>query len=215
VSAVFLSVITWFQTYSDALVGVSAVTATVAFVFEVWRRRATHIESQVNQWLKTNVHMLLHTSSHWLTAEEVLAKLRSSSFDTQLKMSKEKLTVEQVRKLLLEMLEAGVIIQRWGDKFGIGHYDHHTYLAETQSKIVQMEIAIYKLIYMAPDTFSANSHSLRQEIKKSVGLDVEEAEIALVLSSMSSRSLITVNKKGKWSPQVTPFANELKQIEAK
>jgi hypothetical protein len=208
-------VIVWFQANSDAFVALAALTATITFVIDVRRKRKNDVEAEINLWRKTSVHKLLHTSPVFITAEEVLSQLRSSSFDSPVRIGKDKLTVEQMRMLLLEMLEAGVITQIWGDRFGIKHNDPQNRLSELNAQGALIELELYRLIYLAPSTFRIDSVGLQKEITKTMGFEVQESVLALLLTSMESRGLIVADTSGKWSPKLNYSADELKQTEAK
>lgn len=192
----------WIEDVLTIAALVSVIWAAIAFVKARVDEREQIRTRKLSQWRKVTVQQLLHISERFVSVPDILAGLRSSSFDTNINIKKEELNEQEVRMLLMEMVEAGVAKQLWGDRYGISHFDFSSELAERQVITTRVCKSAYEYIYEMPGAYT--TVKLYEKINRTLELTLTLADFDLMLSSLSQHDAAHEDNNARWRPGAKP-----------
>ena len=180
-----------------ALVG--GVWSAFEFVRGARQRQEVERAELAAKWRRVSAHKILHSSPNFLSVDEILEKLKSSSFDEDFKINKSELTERELRAVLLEGIEKGYFEQLHSDKYGISSrdfvMDNAFALLQTREQLHR----IYDLLCFAKGPLST------QEILKRLGengMDLSDFEITMY--ELTSRDLVERRSEdGLWQRKGT------------
>lgn len=176
-----------------ALLG--AVWSAYQFSKQVTENRERRRQQQLEDWRKSSVHLMLHSSSKFMNLKSILEKLRSGSFDTGFEINKNELTEDVVRMLVLKMLQDGQIQQLWGDQYGI--QSNGGIFAEVEfvrALTNNFAIKAFEQIYGQSGELSTDT------LYKLVDGEsmISKSNFAAALQILVKEQLADLSKQGKW-----------------
>ncbi len=181
-----------------ALVG--AVWSSIVFVRKISEDREATRVARLKKWRKATVQKVLHQSVEYMTAEQITAWLKSSSFDADFDIKKSELNEEEVRLLLIEMISDNVLIQIFGDLYGIKQFQRDITVQPMVDGILANRAfrAAFGAVSNHDGTY--DDKRLWEELGASSGL--EKSDFILAISELASRNLASKNDSGMWTIQM-------------
>ncbi|MCE2749327.1 MAG: hypothetical protein LW715_11335 [Rhodobacter sp.] len=179
-----------------ALAGVTY--SAFEFVKGIKQRREAARKSEVESWLKMRVQEIIATSQDYLNVIEILAKLRSTSFDSEVDVKKNELTESSVRLLLIQMVSEGVVGQVWPDSYGIIQIPRDVSLPLAAIHI-RVNFAVrqsWALIHEHPGRYT--SDELYERV--GIGLELSKPDFLLAISDLDTRGIARLGAGLKWTP---------------
>ena len=194
------------MTWADAIGLASDILTITALLGAVWSaivfvkkiradQRAEHA-ARVSDWLKVELHKLIATSEQMLTVEEAVSALRTGSFVTDIQFTKKDLSEPNVRLQLMQLVQNGVLGQRWPDKFGITQLPHDpggVIIAE-QIKANRAVRHAFRLILDYPGHYT--DKRLWEEVGRSS--ELSESDFYLAISDLRTKSVASKSNDGRW-----------------
>ncbi len=179
-----------------ALIG--AVWSAYLFVSKINGEKEEARKSELSKWRKSTVQKLMMTSPDFLSTQQITTQLRDSSFEQEFDIKKSELTEQDVRLLLVEMVSEHILIQIFGDIYGIQQqrFDPSAQLAADNVKANELYRAAFNLITKYPGHYT--DEKLFDEIGKESGF--RKSDFVLAISDLRSRDLAKKNEQGVWSP---------------
>ena len=179
-----------------ALVGVT--WSAIEFVRSAVTARSEKRAEQVAQWRKASVHKIVANSYDFLTVDQITSTLRSESFEAPIDIKKSELTVEAVRRLIMDLVTERVLCQVWPDKYGIQQvqFDVTRPVAEAGVKGNLALRGAFASIHKHPGRYSDEELYSERDTK----LDLSLPDFILALSELEARKVAKKTPDGKWTP---------------
>ena len=177
----------------------AAIWSAFAFVQKIGVERENNRLAKVKKWRKSTVQEILHHSPEYMTAVELTDKLKSSSFDAHFDINKSELNEQEVRLLLIDMIADGILIQIYGDLYGLNQYRRDITVNAVVDTILANHAfrAAFSLILKHSGQY--NDQRLWTELGAESGL--KESDFILAMSELSSRNVAEKDENGKWHPR--------------
>ena len=175
-----------------ALAGV--VWSAFEFVRSFRRKAEQDREHEIAKWRRVSVHKILHSSPNFLGVNEILEKLKSSSFDEDFQIDKKAITERELRVVLLEGIRGGYFQQVWGDTYGVARRDPLVEKAFAELNNSDLLHSAYDLIL-----FARGPLSTAEILERLARADVKESDFEIAMCELISRNLVQRLEDGRWA----------------
>ncbi|WP_171128153.1 MULTISPECIES: hypothetical protein [unclassified Ruegeria] len=179
-----------------ALIG--AIWSAKEFVVSRQRAKELSRAQKTDHWRKLAIHQVLMTSEQFLSTSQVTEQLRASSFDQNIEIKKNELSLPSVRSVLMEMVADGTIGQVFPDHYGIVQIPRDITVGAVADNIRGNRAArdAFAEILKHPGRFTT------QELFEEIGgnFDLSSSDFALAILVLEQNHAAKRDQAGKWSP---------------
>jgi hypothetical protein len=172
-----------------------AVWSAVSFVRKIASDREAERRKNIARWLNVEIHKLIATSEKMLTVDQVVAELRKGSFVSEIEFEKSDLSEAKVRLQLLQLVERGILGQRWPDKFGITQlpFDISGEATAEMIKANRVVREAFNLIWKHPGQYDLD------RLWKEVGerSEMNQSDFALAIFDLESKGVASRLENGR------------------
>jgi len=179
-----------------ALIG--AIWSAFMFVKKIYEEREGARQNQVSRWRIATVQEIMMTSPDFLSTDQIKTKLRDSSFEQSFGVKKNELNERDVRLLLIEMVSTNIIMQVYGDLYGLQQHRFDPSARLAADNVVANDIfrESFDLIRRFPGHYT--DEKLFDEIGESSGF--RKSDFVLAISDLKIRGFAEKNENGAWVP---------------
>jgi len=200
--------------WESLAVTVSAIVATMAFVFSVWNQYQRQRNQQISRWQKAVIHQMFQkTAMTSLSFEEMQEKYRVEASAFPINIKKKELSSEALRVIIMEMVANRIIEQEGEDLYTIYNWQNQSdirderifdemqgaigSLIDSAREPMKIRSELFKILIRNPDKYNISELIIKFQTDNTYDIDSDELMVAL--TQMVARGDLLENPDKKLS----------------